>query len=211
MWAWGPGAEPQALRSPQPRSHREAGHGGWGAARGQAGLVAGSPVGTQFPLRVRGPGLRVSVGPAFQEVGEHLALALDADLAPAQEVVAARPQQPLHLLRHLQGGVVTSGGSRPRLPPRPRWPLPGRTEGEPALEGPTWTRHQGGSLGQSMTGSPAGALGPVTVTSLGRGTGRNQLSGRGEGRAQREPHQAAPSPVASETSVPEGKSTSRDP
>lgn len=105
MRARGPGGEPRALQSPQPSSDWEAGHGRqWGAACSQSGLEASSPIRTHFPFRVQGPALRtVSISPAFQEVCQHLTLALDADLASAQEVVRTLLQQPVDLLCHLRG------------------------------------------------------------------------------------------------------------
>lgn len=96
VWARGPRSEPRALQRTRPGSDP-------GAACGQSGLEAGSPIRKRSPLRAQGPGLgAVPIGPAFQEVGEHLALALDADLAAAQEAVGTLPQQPVHLLRHLR-------------------------------------------------------------------------------------------------------------
>lgn len=109
--AWG---EPRALQRPQPGSDRVADHGAHrGRACGQSGLEAGSPVSAHFPLCIQGPGLgAVCIGPAFQEVRQHLTLALDADLPAAHEAVSAPSQQPVNVLGHLQRRKASE---RPRV------------------------------------------------------------------------------------------------
>lgn len=79
---------------------------------------------THFPLRVQGPALRtVPISPAFQEVCQHLTLALDADLASAQEVVRTLPQQPVDLLCHLRGRKGRQSVAGPLLLPWSLWSL----------------------------------------------------------------------------------------